>query len=136
MSVSTLGHRALAAAALLFVSTSSTTHAQGASIKPSTPRPAVCAKGVRVFSDGKQVPTPNEVVTIPPADGPVRVSSPEEAEAAELAVRGRAGSVGATAILFVDETYYEGGMTRMRRSVTGFFVPADSARAQLACKQP
>jgi hypothetical protein len=71
---------------------------------------------------------------MPPADGPVRVTSPEEAEAAELAMRGRAGSVGATGVLVTDEVSDEGGQQRIRRSVTALYVPADSARAQAACK--
>ena len=45
---------------------------------------------------------PRDTLTIPPADGSVRVSSPEEAEAAELALRERAGSVGATSVLVID----------------------------------
>jgi hypothetical protein len=94
----------------------------------------VCAKGVRVYNDRSQVPTPHDTVSIPPADGPIRVTSPDEAEAAELALRGRAGSVGANAVLVVDEVSDDGGAQRVRRSATGLFVPADSARALQMCK--
>jgi hypothetical protein len=96
--------------------------------------PVVCAKGVRVYNDRSQVPTPHDTVSIPPADGPIRVTSPDEAEAAELALRGRAGSVGANAVLVVDVVSDDGGALRVRRSATGLFVPADSARALQMCK--
>jgi hypothetical protein len=95
----------------------------------------VCAKGVKVYTDRSQIPVPFDTLSVPPADGPVRVTNDQEAEAAELALRGRAGSVGATAVLVTDEVLDDGGgERRVRRSVTGIFVPADSARAQQACK--
>jgi hypothetical protein len=105
------------------------------STPPAKTRPAVCAQGVRVYTDKSQVPTPHDTLTMPPADGPVRVTSPEEAEAAELAMRGRAGSVGATGVLVTDITSEESGGTRIQRSVTAVYVPADAARAQQACKK-
>ena len=94
----------------------------------------ICAKGVRIYNDRGQVPTPHDTLEIPRADGPIRVTSPEEAEAAELALRARAGSVGATAVLVVDEVSGDGDSQRVRRSATGLFIPSDSARAIAACK--
>jgi hypothetical protein len=70
---------------------------------------------------------------MPPSPGQIRVSSPEDAEAAELAIRERAGSVGATSILVVDVTTDDGGGQRVQRSVSAYFVPSDSARAQQTC---
>ena len=78
---------------------------------------------------------PFDTLDIPAPDGPVRVTNEQEAEAAELAMRGRAGSVGATGVLVTDEVQDDNdGNRRMRRSVKGLFVPADSARARQACK--
>ncbi|MEP6618601.1 MAG: hypothetical protein ABJE47_04785 [bacterium] len=131
MSATTTTVRALCIAAL---SVAGARSAIAQAPKSPAARPPVCAKGVRVFTEASQVPVPYDTLRMPPADGPVRVTSPEEAEAAELAVRGRAGSVGATGILIVDQSSEENGMTRMRRSVTALYVAADSARAQLACR--
>lgn len=97
-------------------------------------RAPFCARGVRIYTDKSQVPVPNDTLRLPPADGPVRVTSPEEAEAAELALRGRAASVGANALLITDVMSESNGEQRMRRSVVGLFVRADSARSALACK--
>jgi hypothetical protein len=131
MSRSALIHPVLVAALILGAS-----HVMRAQSAPTAKKhPAVCAQGVRVYTDKSQVPAPHDTLTIPPGDGPVRVSSPEEAEAAELALRGRAGSVGATGILVTDVTSEEGGGTRVQRSVTAFYVAADAARAQQACKK-
>jgi hypothetical protein len=108
-------------------------HAQAtAAAKPK--HPVVCAKGVRVYSDRSQVPTPHDTVAIPPADGPIRVTSAEEAEAAEMALRGRAGSAGANSVLVIDEVSGNADSQSVRRTATGLFVPADSARALQACK--
>ena len=124
--------RASCAAALITTAAAAGLHAQTAAPKPKhTP---VCSRGVRVYMDRAQVPVPHDTLTMPPADGPVRVTSAEEAEAAELAMRGRAGSVGANAVLIADETTESGGEVRMHRSVTAIFVPSDSARAIAACK--
>ena len=87
-----------------------------------------------MYTEKSQIPVPHDTVQVPPADGPVRVTSPEEAEAAELAMRARAGSVGATGVLVSDEVSGDGDQQRVRRTVTGVFVRADSARAQQACK--
>jgi len=108
-------------------------HAQAtAAAKPK--HPVVCAKGVRVYTDKSQVPMPHDTVAIPPADGPIRITSPDEAEAAEMALRARAGSAGANSVLVVDEVSGEADSQRVRRTATGLFVPADSARALQACK--
>jgi hypothetical protein len=96
--------------------------------------PAVCTAGVRVYTEKSQVPAPHDTVALPPGP-PVRVTSPEEAEAAQLALRERAGKEGANGVLFVDETTDDGtGAVRMRRTVTAVFVPSDSAHAAAACK--
>ena len=108
--------------------------AQSTMATPHATHPPVCAKGVRVYTDKSQIPIPFDTLRMPPAAGPIRVTSPEEAEAAELEMRGRAGSVGATGVLVTLETTEENGMQRMRRSVSALFVRADSAHAQQACK--
>jgi hypothetical protein len=123
--------RAPCAAALVLIAAGTTLHAQAAA--PTPKHTPVCSRGVRVYMDRAQVPAPHDTLTMPPADGPIRVTSPEEAEAAELALRGRAGSVGANAVLIADETTEDGGEVRIRRSVTALFVPSDSARAIAVC---
>jgi hypothetical protein len=102
---------------------------------PESPKRApVCAEAVKVYTDFKQVPAPFDSVRIPPADGPIRVTNEEEAAAAELQVRKRAGSVGATGLVMTMEEVDDGsGMIRASRRVTGVFVRADSAAAQKAC---
>jgi hypothetical protein len=97
--------------------------------------PTVCARGVRVFTEKSEIPTPYDTLSVPRSPTPIMVTNPEEAEAAELALRGRAGSVGATGVLITDEVSEDGsGGRTMRRSVTGVYVPSDSAKAQAACK--
>ena len=109
--------------------------ASAQSAKPAVKHTPVCAKGVKVYTDRSQIPVPFDTLDVPPADGPVRVTNEQEAEAAELALRGRAGSVGANAVLITDEVQDEGdGNRRVRRNVMGVFVPADSTRALQACK--
>jgi len=136
MTVSAISLRTLSAAALLVVAARSThAHAGGSPASQSPKHPVACAKGVRIYTDKSQLPTPYDTLTLPPTDGPIRVTSPEEAEAAELDLRRRAGSVGATAVLVTDEVTDDGGGNqRVRRQATAVFVPADSARAQQACK--
>jgi hypothetical protein len=125
--------RALSVAAVLSIAAAGVVSAQAAPVaKPS--HPVVCAKGVRMYTEKSQVPVPHDTLQLPPADGPIRVSSPEEAEAAELALRGRAGSVGATGVLVSDEVSGDGDSQRLRRTATAVYVHADSARAQQACK--
>jgi len=108
------------------------------SAQSSTPAPKhtpICAKGVRVYTERSQVPVPFDTLEVPRPDAPIRVTNEQEAEAAELAMRGRAGAVGATGVLVTDEVQETGdGERRVRRNVLGVFVPADSARAQQACK--
>ena len=125
----------LCLAAVASVLTARAGHAQAAPATKGAPaHPVVCAKGVRLYTESSQLPAPHDTVHMPPADGPVTVTSPEEAEAAELAMRARAGSVGATGLVVTDLRTDEGGMTHLHRSVTAVFASADSARAQLACK--
>lgn len=94
---------------------------------------AVCAQGVRIYEDRAKLPAQRDSIVIPPppGGGQIRVSSPEEAEAAEMALRERAGSVGATSLLILTETDND----TVRRSVTGFFIAADSVRAAGICKK-
>ena len=127
--------RTLAATLVISVATAGVAGAQNTAAKSAPARSPVCAKGVRVFTEKSQVPVPFDTLRIPPAAGPVIVTSPEEAEAADLAMRGRAGSVGATGVLVTDATIDDGGGgQRISRSVLGVFVRADSARVQQACK--
>ena len=94
----------------------------------------VCAAGVKIYDDIKEVPKPYDSLSVPPADGPVMVTNEAEAEAAQMAMRGRAGSVGATGVVVTDLTEDNGsGMVRMRRSVQGVYAASDSSRAQKAC---
>lgn len=97
--------------------------------------PKVCAAGVREFYSRAELTMPFDSLTMPPSDGPIRVTSPEEAEAAQRMVRERAGSVGATGLLVMEETTDDGsGRVQMHRSVTPIFAPSDTARAYAACR--
>lgn len=97
-------------------------------------RAPVCAEGVKMYADIKEIPVPHDTVQIPAPDGPIRVTNEEEARAAELLLRKRAGSVGATGLLAMTvETDDGAGMVRASRRVVGVFVRADSAAAQKAC---
>ena len=122
--------------AVLLGATAAVATAQNASAsKPAAKHAPVCAKGVKVYTDRSQIPVPFDTLEVPPPDGPVRVTNEQEAEAAELAMRGRAGSVGANAVLVTDDAQEDAdGNRRVRRTVTGIFIPADSVRAQQACK--
>ena len=95
--------------------------------------PAVCAQGVRIYEDRAKLPAQRDSIAIPPppGGGQIRVSSPEEAEAAEMALRERAGAAGVTSLLILTETDND----TVRRSVTGFFIAADSVRAAGICKK-
>lgn len=87
-----------------------------------------------MYADIKEIPVPHDTVQIPAPDGPIRVTNEEEARAAELLLRKRAGSVGATGLLAMTvETDDGAGMVRASRRVVGVFVRADSAAAQKAC---
>ena len=119
----------LAAAALVFCA--STARSQAAAAPKRAP---TCARAVKIYDDIKQVPAPHDTVEVPAPDGPVRVTNEAEMEAAELALKTRAASVGATGVLIATIEEDNGsGMVTMRRSVTGIFVRADSAAAQKAC---
>ncbi|HTT67865.1 MAG TPA: hypothetical protein VMF70_07550 [Gemmatimonadales bacterium] len=124
---------AIAGAAIAFAAASRSAGAQ-ASAGPSPRHPPVCAGGVRTYASISEVPTPFDSLTLPPAP-PLRVTSPSEAAAAEDAMHGLAGSVGATGLVVTDETETDGGVMRVRRRVLAVFVPSDSARAQQACKR-
>jgi hypothetical protein len=119
----------LVASLSLFIAASA--HAQNAPQSASR-YPRVCAAGVKVYDDVKQIPAPHDTLKLPPAE-PVRVTNPAEAEAAELALRDRAGSVGATGVLIATEESNENGNLMMRRRVVAVFARADSAAAQKAC---
>jgi hypothetical protein len=94
----------------------------------------VCAKGVQIYTDIKDVPKPYDSLTVPAPPEPVRVSNEDEMEAAELAMRGRAGSIGATGVVVTDDrTDDGGGNVQIRRNLQGVYVASDSARAQKAC---
>ena len=124
----------LATAALLAAAWNAPAVAQAGTTPAQPPRhPPVCAKGVRTYPDFSQVPKPYDTLAMPP--GPrIQVTNPEEAEAAERAVRERAGSIGATGVVFTEETSSDGaGAMEVRRRVFPVFVPSDSARAQQAC---
>ena len=95
-------------------------------------RAPLCAAGVRKYERWADVPAPFDSVRLPRGE-PIRVTSPEEAEAAERQLLERAGRAGATGIVVVDESSETGGGMEVRRSVTGVFVRADSARAYRAC---
>lgn len=104
---------------------------------PATKRhPAVCAEGVRVYTERASLPAQRDSVPIPPPPGGgVRVTNQEEADAAELAMRGRAGSAGATSVLVLTEMEDGPNGHQMRRTVSGFFIVADSVRAAGICKK-
>jgi hypothetical protein len=126
--------RATLFGAVISLAAATAAYAQNTAKPPVPKHPTVCAKGVRLFNDKRQIPVPYDTLPLPPADGPIRVTSPEEAEAAELALRGRAGSVGATGLLVTDEVTDDGGSQRISRQATAVYVSSDSARAQQACK--
>lgn len=109
--------------------------AQAQAPTASAPRRApVCAQGVKMYDDIRQIPVPHDTVQIPAPDGPIRVTNEAEMEAAEMALRKRAGEVGATGVLAITEEEDDGaGRVTMRRRTVGVFVRADSAAAQKAC---
>ena len=116
---------------LLTIVALSTLGAAAAQAQTAPSRAPVCAQGVKMYTDIKQIPVPHDTVRIPAADGPIRVTNEAELEAAELELRKRAGSVGATGVLNITEE--DDGSGRRRRRTTGVFVRADSAAAQKAC---
>jgi hypothetical protein len=89
---------------------------------------------VQIYDSIDKVPVPHDTLQMPSATGPVIVTNEAEAEAAELAMRGRAGSVGATGVVVLDDVQESGGeRTVRRRGMIPVFAPSDSARAQKAC---
>ena len=105
------------------------------SLAAQTPKhPAVCGKGVRTYASLKDVPTPFDSLKLPPGP-PIRVNSPEEAEAAETQILALAGSVGATGLVEMEESEDQGGSMVVRRRVIPVFVPADTGRAYAACRK-
>ena len=110
--------------------------AQAQTASRQTAHPPVCAEGVRMYDSIKDVPFPRDSVAVPPAAAPVVVTNPDEAEAARKAMMGRAGSAGATGVVVTIVDKDDGnGRVVSRRTVQGFFVPSDSARAQSACRK-
>ncbi len=109
-------------------------HAQAAAA--TAPRhPTVCAAAVHIYGTRSELPTPFDSLAMLPGP-PIRISSREEAAAAEMQRRERAGKAGATGVLVADETTNNGGLVRVRRRVLPLFAASDSARAQQACKAP
>ena len=125
--------RPISVVRVLFAAASLSGFAVSAGAQTAKPRhPAVCGEGVRIYEDRAKLPAQRDSIVIPPPPGgQIRVSSPEEAEAAEKALRDRAGSVGATSLLILTETDND----TVRRSVAGFFIAADSVRAAGICKK-
>jgi hypothetical protein len=107
--------------------------AQTPSNPQTTHHAPICAAGVHTYTAMRDVPTPYDTLTMPPGPA-VRVTNEDEAAAADLAMRGRAGSVGATGVLVTDTTENIDGGMAMHRHVRAVFVPNDSARAHAACK--
>jgi hypothetical protein len=103
-----------------------------------TPRhPAVCADGVQRYAGLASVPHPFDTLTFPKGLPPIRITNPEQAGAAERQMAERAGRIGATGMVTVEESQEtDGGARMVRRRVIPVFVPADSARAQAACRGP
>ena len=97
--------------------------------KEGAKRPPLCAAGVKRYQGWAEVPTPFDSVLLRRGE-PIRVSSPEEAEAAQQRLLERAGSAGANGLVVVDEGTPDGGV---RRGVVAVFVRADSARSYKAC---
>ncbi len=118
---------------LVVLAAPTATRAQAA---PARELPKVCAAGVREFYSRAELSMPYDTLVMPPADGPVRVTSPEEAEAAQRMMREKAGSVGATGLLVQEQTTDDGmGRVQMRRSLTPIYAPSDTARAYAACRK-
>jgi hypothetical protein len=107
--------------------------ANSAQAQAPVKRVPTCARAIKMYDDIKQIPAPHDTVAIPAPDGPVRVTNEAEMEAAELDLKTRAASVGATGILVIDTEENDGGMVRMSRRTVGIFLRADSASAQQTC---
>src|SRR4051812_43445063 len=88
-------HMKLALSAALLVISASAANAQAPSMS-APKRVPTCARAIRIYDDIKQIPVPHDTVAIPMPDGPVRITNEAEMEAAELDLKTRAASVGAT----------------------------------------
>jgi len=95
--------------------------------------PVVCGKGVRTYSNLKEVPTPFDTLKLPP-HAPVRVTSQEEADAAEAQMMTDAGKIGATGLVITEVVEEDGNSRSVHRQVIPVFVPSDTARAYGVCK--
>ena len=95
--------------------------------------PVVCGKGVRTYDSLKEVPAPFDTLKLPP-HAPVRVTSQEEAEAAEAQMMTDAGKIGATGLVVTEVVEENGNSRSVHRQVIPVFVPSDTARAYGACK--
>lgn len=95
--------------------------------------PVVCGKGVRTYESLKEVPTPFDTLKLPP-HAPVRVTSQEEADAAEAQMMTDAGKIGATGLVVTEVVEENGNSRSVHRQVIPVFVPSDTARAYGACK--
>ena len=93
----------------------------------------VCAEGVRRYDGMAAVPAPFDTLSMPPGEQ-LRATNPVEAKAAERQMVERAGSVGATGIGVTEQATEEAGVRRVQRRVIPVFVPADTTRAQAACR--
>jgi hypothetical protein len=132
--ISRLVHAAIIAALLSAPAVSVRAQQAGAAAAPAHPK--VCADGVREFYSRAELTMTYDTLTMPPMDGPMRVTSPEEAEAAQRMMREQAGSVGATGLLVFEETHDDGnGRVQLSRSVTPIYAPSDTARAYAACRK-
>jgi hypothetical protein len=118
---------------LVVLSSSRAAKAQTVMSSQATHHATVCAAGVRTYASLGEVPTPHDMLTLPPAE-PVRVTNEAEAAAADSAVHARAGSIGATGVVITEVTAATDGGTVVRRQVVPVFVPGDSARAHGACQ--
>jgi len=104
-----------------------------ASVQGPAKHPVVCGKGVRTYGSFKEVPTPFDSLKLPP-HAPIRVNSPEEADAAQAQILADAGKIGATGLVVEEVSDNDGGSMTMHRRVVPVFVTADTARAYAACR--
>jgi hypothetical protein len=105
----------------------------GPALRAQATHPAVCAKGVRTYNNIRDVPAPFDSLKLP-SGPPIRVSSPEEAEAADVEMHRRAGVMGATGLVVMEVVDDDGASRTVHRQVIPVFVPADTARAYGACR--
>jgi hypothetical protein len=118
----------------LFATASAAQTADTAAASSPPAHPVVCPEGVRRYGAMSEVPAPFDSLAMPKGLPPIRVSSPDEEAAAEREVNRRAGSVGATGLVVTQEAGPGLNLRTVRRHAVAVFVPADSARAQAACR--